>query len=68
MSAIKDFMWDEAETLISDTYKKVSEGEITLDDVELMFTDELSHEHKQCLAMIGIEDEYDFREAVVNES
>lgn len=68
MSAIKDFMWDEAETLISDTYKKVSEGEITLDDVQYMFADELTYEQKQCLAMIGIEDEIDFREAVINES
>ena len=68
MSAIKDFMWDEAETLISDTYKKVSEGEITLDDVQYMFADELTHDERTGLSFLGIHDRFDFRESIENES
>ena len=66
--SMNDYGMDIGEQVISDTLKKVSEGEITLDDVQYMFADELTYEQKQCLAMIGIEDEIDFREAVINES
>jgi hypothetical protein len=67
MGRVKSYMWDEAERIISETYKRVSEGDITFDDTEKIYVDELTNEDKACLQMLGIQDEIDFREEVEND-
>jgi len=65
--SMNDYAMDIAEDLISDTYKKVSEGEITFDDVENVYMDELTSNERTALDFLGIHDEIDFREAIENE-
>jgi len=66
--SMNDYAMDIAEDIISDTYKKVSEGEITFDDTENVYMDELSSNERTALDFLGIHDEIDFRDEVVNES
>jgi len=65
--SMNDYAMDIAEDLISDTYKKVSEGEITFDDTQRIFCDDLTPQELQALQFLGIMDEIDFREAIENE-
>ena len=65
--SMNDYAMDIAEDLISETYKKVSEGEITFDDVENVYMDELTSNERTALDFLGIHDEIDFREAIENE-
>ena len=65
--SMNDYAMDIAEDIISDTYKKVSEGEITFDDVENVYMDELTSNERTALDFLGIHDEIDFREAIENE-
>jgi len=66
--SMNDYAMDIAEDIISDTYKKVSEGEITFDDTEKIYQYQLTHEETTALGFLGIHDEYDFREVIENES
>ena len=65
--SMNDYAMDIAEDIISDTYKKVSEGEITFDDTEKIYQYQLTHEETTALGFLGIMDEIDFREAIENE-
>ena len=67
MGRVKDNAMDEAERLVSETYKRVSEGEITFDDTQRIYVDDLTYEQIEILKFIGINDEIDFREAVEND-
>ena len=66
--SMNDYGMDIGEQVISDTLKKVSEGEITFDDTEKIYQEKLTHEETQALGFLGIHDEYDFREVIENES
>jgi len=66
--SMNDYAMDIAEDIISDTYKKVSEGEITFDDTEKIYQYQLTHEETTALGFLGIHDEIDFREVIENES
>jgi len=66
--SMNDYAMDMAEDIISNTYKKVSEGEITFDDTEKIYQYQLTHEETTALGFLGIHDEYDFREVIENES
>ena len=66
--SMNDYAMDIAEDIISDTYKKVSEGEITFDDTEKIYQYQLTHEETTALGFLGIHDEYDFGEVIENES
>ena len=66
--SMNDYAMDIAEDIISDTYKKVSEGEITFDDTEKIYQYQLTHEETTALGFLGIHDEFDFRETIENES
>lgn len=65
--SMNDYGMDIGEQVISDTLKKVSEGEITFDDVENVYMDELTSDERTALDFLGIHDEIDFREAIENE-
>jgi hypothetical protein len=65
---MNDYAMDMAEDIISNTYKKVSEGEITFDDTEKIYQYQLTHEETTALGFLGIYDEIDFREVIENES
>ena len=66
--SMNDYGMDIGEQVISDTLKKVSEGEITFDDTEKIYQEQLTHEETTALGFLGIHDEYDFREVIENES
>ena len=66
--SMNDYGMDIGEQVISDTLKKVSEGEITFDDTEKIYQYELTHEETTALGFLGIHDEFDFRETIENES
>ena len=59
MSAIKEYMMDEAEVLVHEMSKNLSE-----EDLHFQFENILTNEQKQCLAMLGVEDKYAFVEEV----
>ena len=59
---------DIGEQVISDTLKKVSEGEITFDDTENLYEDGLTNDERIGLSFLGIHDKFDFRESIENES
>ena len=63
--SMNDYAMDIGEQVISDTYKKVSEGEITFDDVENVYMDELTSDERTALDFLGIHDEIDFRDEVI---
>jgi hypothetical protein len=66
--SMNDYGMDIGEQVISDTLKKVSEGEITFDDTENLFEDELTNDERIGLSFLGIHDKFDFRETIENES
>lgn len=66
--SMNDYGMDIGEQVISDTLKKVSEGEITFDDTEKIYQEQLTHEETTALGFLGIHDEIDFRESIENES
>ena len=66
--SISDYGMDIGEQVISDTLKKVSDGEITFDDTEKIYIEKLTHEEITALGFLGIHDEFDFRETIENES
>jgi hypothetical protein len=66
MGRVKDYAMDEAERLVYETYKKVSEGTITYDDTQRIYADDLTSEQIEILKFIGITDEIEFREAIEN--
>ena len=66
MARIKDYAMNEGERLVSDTYRKVADGMIDYTDCLELYED-LSQDEKTHLEFIGIEDRYDFKEAVENE-
>ena len=66
--SMNDYAMSIAEKIIDETSLKVIEGEITLDDVDKIYQYQLTHEETTALGFLGIHDEYDFREAIVNES
>ena len=67
MGRVKDNAMDEAERLISEFAFKISDGEITPDDLVNEYEYKLTDEEKLNLQFIGIEDKYDFVEAIENE-
>tara|TARA_B100000035_G_C20734980_1_gene437170 strand:+ start:376 stop:567 length:192 start_codon:yes stop_codon:yes gene_type:complete len=60
MSAIKEYMMDEAEVLVH----KMSKRGLSEEDLHFQFEHILTHEEKQCLAMLGVHDKYAFVEEV----
>tara|TARA_B100000282_G_scaffold169489_1_gene122707 strand:+ start:148 stop:360 length:213 start_codon:yes stop_codon:yes gene_type:complete len=66
--SISDYGMDIGEQVISDTLKKVSEGEITFDDTENLYEDGLTNDERIGLSFLGIHDKFDFRESIENES
>jgi len=62
--SMNDYAMDIAEDIISDTYKKVSEGEIDFDGAQRIYVDDLTPQELQSLEFLGIMDEIDFREAI----
>ena len=66
--SMNDYGMDIGEQVISDTLKKVSEGEITFDDTENLYQDELTNDERTGLRFLGIHDKFDFRESIENES
>jgi len=60
MSAIKEYMMDEAEVLVH----KMSKKNLSEEDLHFQFENILTNEQKQCLAMLGVEDKYAFVEEV----
>ena len=71
--SMNDYAMDIAEDIISDTYKKVSEGAIDFDGAQRIYADDLTNEEITALGFLGIHDEFDFREAIeitgdINES
>lgn len=62
--SMNDYAMDIAEDIISDTYKKVSEGEIDFDGAQRIYADDLTPQELQSLEFLGIMDEIDFREAI----
>ena len=66
--SMNDYGMDIGEQVISDTLKKVSEGEITFDDTENNYEDELTNDERIGLSFLGIHDKFDFRESIENES
>ena len=66
--SMNDYAMDLAEEILVKTYKRVSEGEITFDDTENVYMDELTHDERTALGFLGIHDEIEFRDEVVNES
>ena len=66
--SMNDYGMDIGEQVISDTLKKVSEGEITFDDTENLYEDELTNDERIRLSFLGIHDKFDFRESIENES
>lgn len=66
--SMNDYAMDLAEEILAKTYKRVSEGEITFDDTENVYMDELTSDERTALDFLGIHDEIDFRDEVINES
>ena len=66
--SMNDYGMDIGEHVISDTLKKVSEGEITFDDTENLYEDGLTNDERIGLSFLGIHDKFDFRESIENES
>ena len=66
--SMNDYGMDIGEQGISDTLKKVSEGEITFDDTENLYEDGLTNDERIGLSFLGIHDKFDFRESIENES
>ena len=66
--SMNDYGMDIGEQVISDTLKKVSEGEITFDDTENVYEDGLTNDERIGLSFLGIYDKFDFRESIENES
>ena len=66
--SMNDYGMDIGEQVISDTLKKVSEGEITFDDTENLYEDELTHDERTGLSFLCIHDKFYFRESIENES
>ena len=66
--SMNDYGMDIGEQVISDTLKKVSEGEITFDDTENLYEDELTNDERTGLSFLGIHDKFAFRESIENES
>ena len=66
--SISDYGMDIGEQVISETLKKVSDGEITFDDTENLYEDGLTNDERAGLSFLGIHDKFDFRESIENES
>lgn len=62
--SMNDYAMDMAEDIISNTYKKVSEGEIDFDGAQRIYVDDLTSNERTALDFLGIHDEIDFREAI----
>ena len=65
--SMNDYAMSIAEKIIEETSLKVIEGEITFDDTQRIFCDDLTPQELQALQFLGIMDEIDFREAIENE-
>ena len=66
--SMNDYAMSIAEKIIDETSLKVIEGEITFDDTENLYEDELTHDERTGLSFLGIHDKFDFRESIENES
>jgi|TARA_B110000444_G_scaffold132754_1_gene124746 hypothetical protein len=62
--SMNDYAMDMAEDIINDMYNRVSEGEITFDDTQRIYADDLTSEQIESLKFIGIEDDADFRKVI----
>ena len=66
--SMNDYAMSIAEKIIDETSLKVIEGEITFDDTENLYEDELTNDERTGLSFLGIHDKFDFRESIENES
>ena len=66
--SMNDYAKSIAEKIIDETSLKVIEGEITFDDTENLYQDELTNDERTGLSFLGIHDRFDFRESIENET
>ena len=66
--SMNDYAMSIAEKIIDETSLKVMQGEITFDDTENLYENELTHDERTGLSFLGIHDKFDFRESIENES
>ena len=66
--SMNDYAMSIAEKIIDETSLKVIEGEITFDDTENLYEDELTNDERIGLSFLGIHDKFDFRESIENET
>ena len=66
--SMNDYAMSIAEKIIEETSLKVIEGEITFDDTENLYEDELTNDERTGLSFLGIHDKFDFRESIENET